>query len=133
MSAVYPHIGYADALHGEFGNACVAPDVMSVTVTSGQELFTTIRWDRSPALPRGLRLVWSHITGWRRDDPTTGDSQLLPVETLAAPKVIAAAAALLLTGEREVPHSEERWVLADQLARCLDAWETGDVLDGEDA
>ncbi|MFJ5217246.1 hypothetical protein ACIP98_21300 [Streptomyces sp. NPDC088354] len=126
MSSVYPHIGYADAVHGALGSACVEPDVMSVTVTSGQELFTTLRWASTAALPRGLRLVWSHINGWRCDDPTTGDPRLLPVETLAAPVVIAAVAALLLTGEREVPPSEERWVLADQLARCLDAWESGE-------
>lgn len=126
MSAVFPHVPYADAVHAALSSACAEPDVMSVTVTSGQELFTTIRWDRSAALPRGLRLVWSHVTGWRCDDLTTGDGQLLPVDTLAAPGAIAKAATLLLSGEQVLPRSDERWVLADQLARCLDAWESGD-------
>ncbi|MFC8438063.1 hypothetical protein ACFUJT_07675 [Streptomyces griseoincarnatus] len=96
-----PQIPYADAVYAALLDAGLQPSAYEAGLRRGRtgapELYVRAVWPAGapaladPARPRGLTIAWSHVTGWAVHD---ADEQcaLLPVDTLAAPELVADAA-----------------------------------------
>ncbi|MGA5486665.1 hypothetical protein ACPCK1_02690 [Streptomyces pseudogriseolus] len=96
-----PQLPYADAVYDALLTAGLQPSAYEAGLRRGRtgtpELYVRAVWPAGgpaladPARPRGLTIAWSHVTGWAAHD---ADEQcaLLPVDTLAAPELVADAA-----------------------------------------
>ena len=112
-----PHLPYADAVLAELDAACTPPAAVEAGLRSlrAPELFMRFVWPVGTALlddgvrDKGLTLAWSHVTGWSAHD-SYGVAELLDVDVLADPRLIAMAALDLV--EQEV----HRWRPPDSTA-----------------
>jgi hypothetical protein len=129
-----PQAPYADAVYAalELG---LAPDVMEVglrdTRPRAPELIIRLVW--TPGHPvlggghqdAGLTVAWSHVTGWSAHN-AYGAAELLDVDALAAPELVADAArhhARHGVGLPWVPPADGRWSEAVYLDIALGLFE----------
>lgn len=99
-----PQAPYADAVYAALDAAGMAPEVIEVGLRDTRprtpELFVRLVWPAGhPALAeavtgKGLTLAWSHVTGWSAHN-ADGEAELLDVDALADPRLIAGAAEVL--------------------------------------
>lgn len=112
-----PHLPYADAVLAELDAARTPPAAVEAGLRNLRwpELFMRFVWPVGTALlddgvrDKGLTLAWSHVTGWSAHN-AYGAAELLDVDALADPRLIALAALDLV--EQEV----RRWSPPDGLA-----------------
>jgi hypothetical protein len=105
-----PHLPYGDAVLAKLDAARTPPAAVEAGLRSlrSPELFMRFVWPVGTALlddgvrDKGLTLAWSHVTGWSAHD-AYGAAELLDVDALADPRLIALAALDLV--EQEV----HRW------------------------
>ncbi|PZG97830.1 hypothetical protein C1I97_25175 [Streptomyces sp. NTH33] len=104
-SLTLPHLPYADAVHAALAAAAMPPAVLEVGVRDAQPeakrrapvLFMRFVWPVGSTLltddvrSKGLTLAWSHVTGWSAHN-AADDAELLEVDPLADPRLIAMAA-----------------------------------------
>lgn len=94
-----PHLPYADAVLAALDAVCMSPAAVEAGLRSlrAPELFMRFVWPVGTALlddgvrDQGLTLAWSHVTGWSAHN-ADGAAELLDVDALADPRLIALAA-----------------------------------------
>jgi len=129
VTTVYPHLGYADAVHRELAAwelhpAVVTPGVRTPVPRGSRELVLWLVWP--PGHPNlgedaradGLTLAWSHLTGWCAI--VADQDVLLDLDEFAAPAVVAEVALHLAEDGVDcgwTPGEDAaRWTHADALA-----------------
>lgn len=135
-----PQAPYADAVHAALDAVGMAPAVLEVGLRDTRprtpELFLRLVWPAGHAAlaeavtGAGLTLAWSHVTGWSAHNGD-GEAELLDVDPLAAPQLLAAAAEVLtaqgLTRWSPPGDAPARWSEAVYLDLALVRFEEGDT------
>jgi hypothetical protein len=96
-----PHLPYADAVVAELDAVCMPPVAVEAGLRDARPgapvLFMRFVWPAGTALlddgvrEKGLTLAWSQVTGWTAHN-AEDKAELLDVDTLADPRLIALAA-----------------------------------------
>ncbi|MFF8980212.1 hypothetical protein ACF08A_25795 [Streptomyces cellulosae] len=135
-----PQAPYADAVHAALDAVGMVPAVLEVGLRDTRprtpELFLRLVWPAGHAAlaeavtGAGLTLAWSHVTGWSAHN-ADDEAELLDVDPLAAPQVIAAAAEVLtaqaLTRWSPPDDAPTRWAEAVYLDLALVRFEERDT------
>lgn len=135
-----PHLPYADAVLAELDAAGMPPVAVEAGLRDlrAPELFMRFVWPVGTQLladgvrDKGLTLAWSHVTGWSGHN-VEGVAELLDVDVLAAPDVMARAALDLAEQDLSLRWSPpdgaaERWSRAGYLDVALNAFEEREEL-----
>ncbi|MET7982554.1 hypothetical protein [Streptomyces sp. NPDC005281] len=136
-----PHLPYADAVVAELDAALMPPVAVEVGLRDAKPghpvLFMRVVWPAGTALlddgvrEKGLTLAWSHVTGWSAHN-AVDETELLNVDTLADPRLIALAALDLAEQDLSLMWSppdgtDGRWINAVYLDVALIRFEGREV------